>query len=91
MSSCKSCGSQAINPGKHGRDLTTDLDLCDVCYWRKRAEYLDTQNVELVKLVEGYSVESQKLLKTIDVCAIRNATLSKLVEEATEKIKSWTK
>lgn len=34
---CKRCGSFAINPKQHGRDLT-DLDLCDVCYWRKRAE-----------------------------------------------------
>jgi hypothetical protein len=36
MKQCK-CGSQAINPHMHGRD-GTDLDLCDVCYWRKRAE-----------------------------------------------------
>ena len=35
MKSCK-CGSYAINPGQHGRD-DTDLDLCDVCFWRKRA------------------------------------------------------
>ena len=26
----------AINPHMHGRD-NADLDLCDVCYWRKRA------------------------------------------------------
>ena len=31
------CGSHAINPGQSGRDDTSDLDLCDVCYWRKRA------------------------------------------------------
>jgi hypothetical protein len=36
MEKCKVCSSSAINPEKHGRDLT-DLDLCDVCYWRKRA------------------------------------------------------
>ena len=30
------CGSYAINPHLHGRD-ETDKDLCDVCYWRKRA------------------------------------------------------
>lgn len=34
---CKRCFSYAINPHMHGRDRT-DLDLCDVCYWRKRAE-----------------------------------------------------
>lgn len=33
---CK-CGSYAINPQHHGRD-GSDNDLCDVCYWRKRAE-----------------------------------------------------
>ena len=31
------CGSYAINPGHHGRTEGVDLDLCDVCYWRKRA------------------------------------------------------
>lgn len=37
MAQCKRCGSMAINPKSHGRD-DTDLDLCDVCFWRKRAE-----------------------------------------------------
>ena len=32
------CGSHAINPGHHGRAEDTDLDLCDVCYWRKMAQ-----------------------------------------------------
>jgi hypothetical protein len=38
MDVCKRCHSQAINPKSHGRDGISDLDLCDVCYWRKRAE-----------------------------------------------------
>jgi hypothetical protein len=37
MKICK-CGSFAINPQCHGRDPGVDLDLCDVCYWRVRAE-----------------------------------------------------
>jgi hypothetical protein len=37
MNQCKLCGSWAINHGRHGRD-GTDVDLCDVCYWRKRAD-----------------------------------------------------
>lgn len=37
MTTCKQCGSQAINHQYHGRD-SSDPDLCDVCYWRKRAE-----------------------------------------------------
>lgn len=31
------CGSFAINPHTHGRD-GKDTHLCDVCYWRKRAD-----------------------------------------------------
>ncbi len=41
MQQCK-CGSYAINQALHGRD-TTDLDLCDVCYWRKRANYINPE------------------------------------------------
>lgn len=37
MGKCIRCGSHAINHGLHGRD-GSDPDLCDVCYWRKRAE-----------------------------------------------------
>jgi len=36
MTRCN-CGSYAINPTNHGRD-GSDSNLCDVCYWRKRAE-----------------------------------------------------
>jgi hypothetical protein len=35
---CARCRSGAINPSDHGRTEGADLDLCDVCYWRKRAE-----------------------------------------------------
>lgn len=31
------CSSFAINPGHQGRDETSDLSLCDVCYWKRRA------------------------------------------------------
>ena len=34
---CSECGSFAINHQCHGRD-GADGHLCDVCYWRKRAE-----------------------------------------------------
>jgi hypothetical protein len=36
MTQCIICGSYAINHKLHGRD-GSDEDLCDVCYWRKRA------------------------------------------------------
>lgn len=35
---CVRCSSYAINHGSHGRD-GSDGDLCDVCYWRARAEH----------------------------------------------------
>lgn len=38
------CGSHAINHHAHGRD-GSDGDLCDVCYWRKRA-WPDWQPIE---------------------------------------------
>ena len=37
MEQCRNCTSYAINPTHHGRDGKSDLALCDVCYWRKRA------------------------------------------------------
>lgn len=46
MNACIRCRSYAINLNGHGREEGVDLDLCDVCYWRKRAE-------ELAKLVDG--------------------------------------
>lgn len=33
---CEKCGSDEINHHLHGRD-GSDSNLCDVCYWRKRA------------------------------------------------------
>jgi len=36
---CLKCGSFAINPGRNGRD-ESDRDLCDVCFWKKRAHEL---------------------------------------------------
>lgn len=46
MDQCKRCGSYAINPHEHGRDPNEDLDLCDVCYWRKRAEACQWRDIE---------------------------------------------
>lgn len=36
MHKCTKCGSYAINHHLHGRD-GSDVDLCDVCFWQKRA------------------------------------------------------
>lgn len=53
MCQCK-CGSYAINPHSHGRLPDVDLDLCDVCYWRKRAEAVPT----LERLLLRYRTET---------------------------------
>ena len=47
---CKECGSHAINHTQHGRD-GTDADLCDVCYWRKRAERVTLLETALQTLI----------------------------------------
>lgn len=51
MTPCTRCGSYAINPHCHGRN-DSDLDLCDVCYWRKRAEALTAPPAQAVDLLE---------------------------------------
>lgn len=61
MRKCKKCGSHAINPGKRGRD-NTDLDLCDVCYWKKRAEDIKAlyeEESRHVSLLEAVVVQHQ--------------------------------
>lgn len=45
---CK-CGSFGINPNLHGREKDVDLDLCDVCYWRRRAETAQATILEMRK------------------------------------------
>lgn len=49
MNQCK-CGSHAINPHCHGRESGVDLNLCDVCYWRTRAEAAKAASVCPVNL-----------------------------------------
>ena len=51
MSICERCGSMAVNHHMHGRD-GTDADLCDVCYWRKRAEQLKAKPVSVYTSTE---------------------------------------
>ena len=62
---CTRCRSGAINPSDHGRTEGVDLDLCDVCYWRKResAPKVDTRTdsdryAELRQLVEDCQREA---------------------------------
>lgn len=53
MEKCLKCGSMAINHNLHGRD-GTDGDLCDVCYWRKRAVLGDDWRDARKELPEKY-------------------------------------
>ena len=55
MINCK-CGSYAINHNAHGRD-GSDPDLCDVCYWRSRAEAMresPNEQSDVVRDAERY-------------------------------------
>jgi hypothetical protein len=47
MKQC-ACGSYAINHHSHGRD-GSDADLCDVCYWRTRAERLRDERNQIIE------------------------------------------
>lgn len=57
MKRCQRCNSAAINPHIHGRNEGVDLDLCDVCYWRKRAEVVGDTLIRhaLVVAAAGYT------------------------------------
>lgn len=57
MGQCKRCNSHAINLLDHGRDPNIDLDLCDVCYWRKRAEDLGVISDDLERRNAALIVE----------------------------------
>jgi hypothetical protein len=48
---CKRCRSYSINPHLHGRTEGEDLDLCDVCYWKKRYD-------DLKRIIQGGNDES---------------------------------
>ena len=45
---CSRCASYAINHQCHGRDGSGDT-LCDVCYWRGKAELAEIQVKKLKK------------------------------------------
>lgn len=70
MKSCKRCGSHAINPHRHGRD-NTDLDLCDVCYWRTRAEAAFNAGMELeTTALKSRIVELERIAEANSIVAM---------------------
>ena len=51
MDKCKVCGSYAVNDHLYGRKKRIDLDLCDVCYWRKRYKLVSSKNDKLKDII----------------------------------------
>ena len=67
---CVKCGSHAINQNHHGRHPGEDLDLCDVCYWRKRANGFKEKN-------ENYKGET--LLESTDAVRCKTQYSERLI------------
>lgn len=65
---CVKCGSYAINHNEHGRD-GSDGDLCDVCYWRKRAVSAAWISVDERSPAEGSWVTFARIFN-YEVCAV---------------------
>lgn len=63
---CKHCRSSAINPNLHGREKGIDLDCCDVCYWRFRAEQ---EQARVKKLKEVIAIMCRRCRVGIKKCA----------------------
>lgn len=75
---CKVCGSFAINHHLHGRDGSDD-ELCDVCFWVKRAKSHD-------ELVQMLAVMAELVGKMNCYCHQAGASANKNSENPVE---SW--
>jgi hypothetical protein len=58
---CIKCSSYAVNHHCHGRD-GTDPDLCDVCFWRKRANRKPLTDEELAEIAMQSGAYDEQLL-----------------------------
>lgn len=59
MAQCTRCNSHAINEHQHGREKGVDMDLCDVCYWRKRADdYADEYRAIVNVFLDCFNADS---------------------------------
>lgn len=69
MTTCTECGSSAINQTLHGREPGVDLHLCDVCYWRIRAQPAEeVQRDRLLAAVERAAKAETALRRLVDEC-----------------------
>ena len=59
MNKCIRCFSTSINPNDYGREYNTDLDLCDVCYWRKRA-HASIPRADVILALEELRIEFEE-------------------------------
>ena len=62
---CIECGSYAINHHCHGRD-GSDGELCDVCYWRKRADELDKPTMLVIQENKDLKHRCDELLAALE-------------------------
>jgi len=80
MSQCSQCYSYAINPWHSGRDRKSDVDLCDVCYWRKRADELSDAKAERARYGDTMTSKMGKLEAEI-------ATLRELLADCLPQVR----
>ena len=66
---CSMCGSYAINPHLHGRERDDREDLCDVCYWRSRAEFAEAHVRELAALTDSLQRQEAEDLEALGLLA----------------------
>ena len=62
---CTICGSYAINPHLYDRD-NTDLDLCDVHYWMKRAKAVRSNLRTLAAYINDQAIDCEMCLLFVD-------------------------
>ena len=65
---CERCRSYAINPGQNGRG-DNDLHLCDVCYWRARAEAKQVNTENKAERLTGHQFQG-RLDRWCEICAL---------------------
>ena len=82
---CK-CGSYAINHHCHGRDGSDD-DLCDVCYWRKRAEQ-PAQQEPIDQLIHAWQAIEETSGHVLDEGDVECRMLMSVIRSAWEQMDS---
>lgn len=81
---CKNCGSHAINHHLNGRD-GSDPDLCDVCFWRRKATRAlnpGCDSADRVEEIKNETLESGEIMNLY----FRNQSLWKTDFYTFEKI-----